>query len=853
MKNHRPQADPIRLEIEALQNQLKEKRPFAEQILQSCPLLPAAGGFMTGLILQNYTNPPLFVWFFVLIFSAAVSAFTGKIRRPIHRLQVVLLTGSTAALAAGGIRLKLFQTPSPLDICRRTASVPSLATLGGRILSEPQIEDRRQWVFAKYQWTSPSTSFLLAVEETLTTDGWQRACGTLAVSINQSVRTLSAGQRIRFHCTLQKPPPPDNPGMFDFADSMAARGIFLTAVIPGIEAVEILPWDRKGRRLSAIQHFRSRVAEFLRAWGGEYEEFSTLPDVLLLGKRSGLDTKIQAAFRKTGLAHFISLSGMHVGILAGIFWQAGRLFGISKRFRAALCMLLLLAYALLVPARAPTLRAVVFAQFFLLSVLLGQHPRPLNTLSLTALLLLLFRPMDLFTAGWQLSYASVAGILFFYEPIFLNLFRLFLNAPFYPVLSESLVGSFVCTLFESILKLLSVGYAAWLGGAGILLYHFGSLTPLSALWTVLLFPLVFLILLTGFLKILLLPLLPTAAAVCSILLDRVSDAFCSLTVKIAQANLLSFQTGRVGLGLILLFYLWLILTRGLPAGTKGKSALLWTGTALLLLLPAAVRFSRHLSTDLKLTCLSVGHGLAVVGQLPGGKTFLFDAGSITRKNPGERIVLPYLLSEGIESIDTAVISHGDLDHYNGLPEILSSVPTRAVYVNPGLLERAERSRAAAQMKTILRQEGLLRSSLELPSSLGAVRLHRLWPTPSVLEDPSISDNNKSEVLLLEYAGRKVLLCGDIEEFAQRQLGQLVPDLKVDVLLLPHHGSGRNNLPGWIRQLQPSVRLVSCAPNRLTSVQTPDDGAADFYTPIHGAVSLRIKADGTLSTVGFLSP
>jgi len=808
---------------------------------------------MTGLILQNYTNPSLFVWFFVLIFSAAVSAFTGKIRRPIRRLRVVLLTGSAAALAAGGIRLKLFQTPYALDIQRKITSTPSLATLGGIILTEPQLEDRTQWVFAKYQWASPSTSFLLAVEEALTTDGWQRACGTLAVSINQSIRTLSAGQRIRFHCTLQKPPSPDNPGMSHYADVLAAEKIFLTAEIPGTEAIEKMPWNKRGHLLSAIQRFRLRISESLRALGGEYEEFSSLPDALLLGKRSLLEPKIQAAFRKTGLAHYLSLSGMHVGILAGIFWQTGRLFGISKRFRAAMCMLLLLAYALLVPPRAPTLRAVVFAQFFLLSELIGQHPRPFNTLSLTAVVLLMFRPMELFTAGWQRSYASVAGILFFYEPIFLNLFRLFLKVPFYPGLSESPVGSFACVLFESALKLLSVGYAAWLGGAGILLYHFGSFTPLSALWTVLLFPLVFLILLTGFLKILLLPMLPTAAAVCSVLLDRVSDAFCTLTVKIAEANIFSHQIGRVGLVFILLYYVWLTFARWLPAGTKGKTALVRTGAVLLLLLPAAVRFSRLLSTDLKLTCLSVGHGLAVVGQFPGGKTFLFDTGSITRKNPGSRIAVPFLLCQGIESIDAVLLSHGDLDHYNGLPEILSSIPAKAVYVNPGFLERAERSRAAALMKNILTQEDLLHSSMKLPSSLGAVRLHRLWPTPSVLEDPSVSDNNKSEVLLLEYAGRTVLLCGDIEEAAQRQLGQIYPNLKADVLLLPHHGSGRNNLPGWIRQLQPSIRLVSCASRRLPSVLTLDDTAADFYTPRDGAVIITIKADGTLSAVGFLKP
>lgn len=216
-------------------------------------------------------------------------------------------------------------------------------------------------------------------------------------------------------------------------------------------------------------------------------------------------------------------------------------------------------------------------------------------------------------------------------------------------------------------------------------------------------------------------------------------------------------------------------------------------------------------------------------------------------------MVPFLLSQGIESIDAVVLSHGDLDHYNGLPEVLASLPTQAVYVNPGLIERAERSRAPAAMKALLEKEGTLHSTLELPTSLGRVQLRRLWPPPEMLQDPSVSDNNKSEVLLLEYAGRKILLCGDIEEAAQRQIGQMYPDLNLDVLLLPHHGSGRNNLPGWIRQLQPSVRIVSCAPRRLVSVLPMEDNGVNYYTPVHGAVTIKIKADGTLSTVGFLQP
>jgi ComEC/Rec2-related protein len=531
--------------MEALQACLKEKPPFSERILSNCPLLPIAAGWMLGLILQRQTQQPLSVWLVVLTFLIAAFFLIERIQQASRRLAWLFVLCMLTSLTAGAVRLHLYQTPSSEDIRRKMRANPSLATLGGIIQTEPQIENRKQWLFGSYQWTPPATSFVLAVEEALTDDGWQQASGRLAVSINQPVRTLSAGQRIRFHCTLQFPPRPDNPGMFDYADALAAQGIFLTAEIPGIEAIEAAPPSRKTRLLAWIHRFRSRVAESLHAFSSGPEDSSSLPAALLLGNRSGLNPAIQAAFRKTGLAHFLSLSGMHVGILAGILWGIGRLLGIGKRTRSVLCMVLLLVYALLVPPRAPTLRAVVLAQFLLLSTLLKQRSNPLNTLSFTAVVLLLFRPMDLFTAGWQLSYASVAGILFFYEPICSNLVRRLLNLPFYSAFSESALGSLVCPFLESVLKLLSVGLAAWLGGAGILLYHFGSFTPLAALWTVLLFPIVFLILLLGFIKILLLPLLPTAAAICSIFLDQAGDLFCTLTATIADANLFSFRRAGV--------------------------------------------------------------------------------------------------------------------------------------------------------------------------------------------------------------------------------------------------------------------------------------------------------------------
>lgn len=848
------QVDPIRLQIEALQEQLRPPRPLAERITESCPLMPSACGLIAGLILQRQWNLPFTFWAVVLPLLMGSLYFVLRRSTPRQKQIALLWISLFAGVLLGAVRLRLFQTPCPDDIRRRISGDSSLAALGGTILSQPRLEDRSQWVFARYQWTDPGTSFLFRIEEALTQSGWEPASGTIYAVISEPVRTFSSGDRIRFYARLKSPRPPDNPGMFDGKQSLENQGIFLTAEIPGMASIELHEKNHGGLWACLIERFRAWAFETLSAFGGDQKESSALPETLLLGKRTSLDTRTWTAFRKTGLAHFISLSGMHVGILSGIFWWIGRTAGLKKPSRALLCILLIGLYAVVVPPRAPTLRAVFLAEFIFFSILLNRRAKPLNTLALTALILLLIRPSELFQAGWQLSYATVLGILLLYEPIFNRLaWPLFTVPKITDWLFAIPGGSILWTVLQSALKLLAVGLSAWLGGAGILLWHFGTITPLSAFWTVLVFPLVFLILLTGFMKLLLVPLLPTMAALCSVWLDVLSDLFIRIVTGLAQWDILALTVGRAALWVILLYYAWLLGICLMPPRRKSRQFLAAFGVLVILFSVAAAKLQRSFSKDLTLTCLSVGHGLAVVGQLPGGRTFLFDGGSISVKNPGSRILVPYLNYRGIDTLDAVILSHGDLDHYNGLPEVMESIRVKSIYVNPGFLDKALTSSAAGKMKSILQTNGPIGSTADLPPVFGDVQMKPLWPDTLTAVDKSVSDNDKSEVFLIEYAGRSVLLCGDIEDYAQRTLLERYPDLNVDVLLLPHHGSRNNILPLWIRQLNSNIRVVSCARTRLKNVAALNDPGTNWYTPVHGAVTITIKADGTLDAVGFLNP
>ena len=109
----------------------------------------------------------------------------------------------------------------------------------------------------------------------------------------------------------------------------------------------------------------------------------------------------------------------------------------------------------------------------------------------------------------------------------------------------------------------------------------------------------------------------------------------------------------------------------------------------------------------------------------------------------------------------------------------------------------------------------------------------------------MSENDKSLVLLIEFAGRKILLCSDIENAAQKEILRQHPDLRADIVVAPHHGSTRTTDPGFLEALGAEVLVFSCGPREYESLQEAAriGPAEHFYTPEHGAVTVCIDQDG----------
>jgi competence protein ComEC len=251
--------------------------------------------------------------------------------------------------------------------------------------------------------------------------------------------------------------------------------------------------------------------------------------------------------------------------------------------------------------------------------------------------------------------------------------------------------------------------------------------------------------------------------------------------------------------------------------------------------------SARAAGSLTCTFLSVGHGAAVVLELPDGRTLLYDAGRLGVPTRAARAVSGFLWSRGIRRLDAVVISHADADHYNALPELLRQFPASVVYVSPVMFE--QRSQALDALRLAIERE-----HVPLRATWSGDRLRAGGgATIEVLHPPRRgvlgSDNANSIVLSVEYEGRRLLLTGDLETPGLEDVVAEEPR-DCDVLLAPHHGSAASDPPGFAAWSTPEWTVISGGPSdHLQAAQSAYAGRGGqlLHTAADGAVQVSIHA------------
>jgi competence protein ComEC len=249
------------------------------------------------------------------------------------------------------------------------------------------------------------------------------------------------------------------------------------------------------------------------------------------------------------------------------------------------------------------------------------------------------------------------------------------------------------------------------------------------------------------------------------------------------------------------------------------------------------------------TFVDVGHGTAIIMRFPNHQTMLYDVGSMAGGEVAGQQVAAVLRDSGISHLDGIVLSHADVDHFNGLPIIARQFSIGCVYVEPSMLESH-----ASELVVIRNQLGALNVPLApiyrgqvchltcVTDGAEPIQIRALHPGPGLKSGP---DNQRSVVLRLQAFGHTMLLTGDIEGVALRRF--LAEDATpCDLLMAPHHGSGTTPIRSVVECFRPQVVLISGAAHRR-SVEVArryrQDGAEIFQTASGGAIQIRIAQSG----------
>jgi len=276
----------------------------------------------------------------------------------------------------------------------------------------------------------------------------------------------------------------------------------------------------------------------------------------------------------------------------------------------------------------------------------------------------------------------------------------------------------------------------------------------------------------------------------------------------------------------------------------------WRGLWVWIILGLALGLRPAHSSKLRCTFLSVGHGCSVLLQMPNGRTLLYDAGSISNPNRAANVVQGVLWQRGATGIDAIVVSHADVDHFNAVPTLIRSVPVRAIMTTQTFLDMSQSGVVevcdAAHQKQI--PVALLfggdRISLDDRVSIRVIHPDHGFH--------SASDNANSLVLAIEYAGRRILLTGDLEKDGLQALLDQEP-VEYDVILSPHHGSLAANPVRFREWAKPKIVVASAGRKAPLSTLRQRYRTEVLSTHTSGAITIEVAASGTMKLTSHLRP
>jgi competence protein ComEC len=759
--------------------------------VRPAPLVPAAVAATAGVVADraDLLSAPAAL----IVTSAGLAGFfAGR-----GRLASAALLAFAFGAGAAWHDVRLGRPPAD-DIGFAVADEPRLARLRGRLVDEPSIDRPAPGDPLRRLPDAARTHALLDVEA-LADDGDRPASGRVSLRLAGAKSHLHAGDRVEVTGWLSAPRPPDNPGERDRRRELLDDGI--RAVMTVQHTAEPTAAEPPAEWSPAVWLVQARVWARRQLQATLPPEEAGLAAALLLGDGSALGRADWDRFIRTGVVHVLTVSGQHLVVLAGFFWLVLRVPGISRRRGSVLIAVALVLYGLLTGFRPPVARAVVMVVAVCGAFWVRRVAQPANTFALAWLLVLALNPANVSDPGTLLSFLCVAVLIWGTE----NWFRPRETDPLQRLFDASRPAMVRWSLRLGRVVLVAYAVTFVLGVALMPLtaYCFNMIAPVGILIGPPAVALASVALVAGFLQLLLAAVwLPLAFAIGGV----TRWSLWALATLVDWADRLPY--GHVNLAApdatwLIGFYVVVGLALWWPAANRRPA---WCAAGVLgwVAVGLAASLDRAPPDGLRVTLLAVGHGGATVLETPDGRVLLVDCGAMAGPEITRRVVAPYLWHRGASRVDEVFLTHGDLDHFNGLPALLERFAVGRVSITPSFFDKPSPGVREVERELLRRGTPTRRIAAGTRLSAGAVEIDVLHPPA---DGPPGPENARSLVLAVRHAGHCIMLTGDLDLAGRSQLLAQPPPRPIDVWMAPHHGGRGANPPELAAWARPEIAVA----------------------------------------------
>ena len=627
----------------------------------------------------------------------------------------------------------------------------------------------------------------------------------------------SYGTIVKTRGVLKLPQPNRNPGGFNYREYLERRAIYTVINVEENQTTKV--GIKPGNILlkNGIE-IRDRIADLSYVLN---QNEGGLFRAIILGDKSGINHEDRQVYQGLGVMHIFAVSGLHVGFVMFLLLSLTSIFPMPKNTANVFILLCLLIYCAATGFSSPVMRASIMLGIYLWGRENWSNVQTANSLFLAALFLLLLNPLMIFDAGFQLTFAATAFIIFL-TPI---------------LKTNKYLGN----------SLIAVPIAAWLGTLPLTTYYFNTFTPLGI--------------------ILALPagLMAGGAVIIgfiSLILDFLSSAI-SQFLMISVGGIIFYSNH-----LLQLFSKLPLIGEGINIATpKLPTIFLYYFGFVMAFIAYYHRYNPHLRyfiikkykpiialilgclvillsfqvfapSYLEVVFLDVGQGDCIFIKTPNGRVVLIDGGGVSgTNNYGDLVVIPFLKHLGIRKVDVVINTHPHADHLAGLYPVLEKYPVGLTLIPAGFEDEYGPFVNLIESRGLDYSYGKRAQSITLDSN---IRLNILHPTSDY--PASLGANNNSIVVELEYNDVSLLFTGDIEMDA---INHMLPiTTQSNVLKFPHHGGSGSFNTGYLAKINPEVVAIQVGennsfghPGRNVLEYFEAKGISVYRNDLHGAITI----------------